>query len=54
MRFGYAVLARLGLFAAKPAAPDMFDLRLERIVARESDCPARAILFRPKPQPLQA
>ncbi|MEI6098025.1 MAG: hypothetical protein WCS20_06945 [Alphaproteobacteria bacterium] len=54
MRFGYALLAMFGIFAAKPTTPDMFDLRLERIVARESDRQARPILFRPKPQPLQA
>ena len=54
MKFGYAMLVRFGLFSRKPAAPDMFDLRLQRIGSRERNCTARPILFRPQPQLVQA
>jgi hypothetical protein len=54
MKFGYALLVRFGLFAPKPAAPDMFDLRLQRIGSRERNRQARPILFRPQPQLGQA
>ena len=54
MKFGYALLARFGLFAPKSEGPDAFDLRLQRIGSRERRRQARPILFRPQPQPLAA
>lgn len=54
MKFGYALLAKFGLFAAKPDQPDMFDLRLQRIGIRERNRQAHRALFRPQPQPHQA
>jgi hypothetical protein len=47
MKFGYALLARFGLFGRKAeAAPDLFDLRLERTRTREARRVARPVLFR--------
>ena len=54
MTYCYTLLAKFGLFAPKSAAPDMFDLRLQRIGNRERNRQARRVLFRPQPQPLQA
>ncbi|MBC7476637.1 MAG: hypothetical protein H7317_00905 [Pseudorhodobacter sp.] len=50
MKFGYALLARFGLFAPKFAGPDAFDLRLQRIGNRERYRQARPILFRQLPR----
>ena len=54
MRYGYALLARFGLFARKSEGPDAFDLRLQRIGARERYRQARAILFKGLPQLMEA
>ena len=50
MKFGYALLARFGLFAPKSEGPDAFDLRLQRIGSRECRRQARPVLFRLQPQ----
>jgi len=46
MKLGKALLDRLGLASRKVAAPDLFDLRLERIGVRERRCSVRAGVFR--------
>ena len=50
MKYGYALLARLGLFTQKSEGPDVFDLRLQRIGSRERQRKVRPILFKPPPQ----
>jgi hypothetical protein len=54
MKFGFALLARFGLFVPKTPGPDAFDLRLQRIGSRERRRQTRPILFRPQPQLLEA
>jgi hypothetical protein len=54
MKIGYALLAKFGLFAPKTQAPDVFDLRLQRIGTRERRCQTKPILFRPQPQLMAA
>lgn len=55
MEFGLHILARLGLFTRKTeAAPDAFDLRLQRIGTRERRLNARRALFKPKLAPAAA
>ena len=54
MKFGYALLAKFGLFVQKSAGPDAFDLRLQRIGSRERRCPSRRVLFRPLRQLMEA
>lgn len=55
MKFGYRLLARFGLFAKKPDAPDIFELRLQRIGTRERRLQANAHnLFRSLLVPLEA
>lgn len=54
MRIGRMLLQRFGLFAQKDHAPDVFDLRLQRIGTREARLHKRAALFRPGLQPLEA
>jgi len=46
MKLGKALFARLGLYSRKVEAPDLFELRLERIGVRERRCTARAGVFR--------
>lgn len=46
MKFGIALFARFGLFARKEAAPDLFDLRLQRSTTREQGREVQAALFR--------
>lgn len=54
MKFTRALLSRL--FARKPAvqAPDVFELRLQRIGRREHMRSVKPILFKPLPQLLEA
>ncbi len=55
MKYGYALLARFGLFAQKSEGPDAFDLRLQRIGSRERQRKVRAILlFKGLPQLMEA
>lgn len=54
MKFGKALLARFGLFARKEAAPDQFDLRLQRIGRRERVQMPHLALFRNQLSPLAA
>ena len=46
MKLGKALFVRLGLCSRKVQAPDVFDLRLERIGVRERRCSVRACVFR--------
>jgi|GEM_PF-1308187 hypothetical protein len=47
MKFGYALFAKFGLFTRKTdAAPDLFDLRLERTRTREARHEAQPMLFK--------
>lgn len=46
MKFGKALFARFGLFAQKQAAPDLFDLRLQRSSMREQRRTVQTALFR--------
>lgn len=46
MKFGLALFARFGLFARKEAAPDLFDLRLQRSSTREQRREVKSALFR--------
>lgn len=46
MKLGKALFARLGLFSRKTDAPDVFDLRLQRIGVRERQRSAQAGVFR--------
>ena len=46
MKLGKALFSRLGLYSRKVEAPDLFDLRLERIGLRERRCSARRAVFR--------
>jgi hypothetical protein len=47
MKFGYALFAKFGLFTRKiDAAPDLFDLRLERTRTREARHEAQPMLFK--------
>ena len=46
MKLGKSLFARFGLFARKVEAPDLFDLRLERIGVRERRCTVRRGVFR--------
>ena len=46
MKLGKALFVRLGLCSRKVQAPDVFDLRLERIGVRERRCKARPGVFR--------
>jgi hypothetical protein len=55
MEFGMQLLARFGLYNRKTeAAPDAFDLRLQRIGTRERRLSVRRSLFRSKPAPSAA
>ncbi len=54
MKYGYALLARFGLFTPKPAGPDAFDLRLQRIGTRERQRKVRRALFKGLPQLMEA
>ena len=54
MKYGYALLARFGLFTQKPQGPDAFDLRLQRIGTRERLRKVRPLLFKALPQLLEA
>ena len=54
MKYGYALLARFGLFTPKSVDPDAFDLRLQRIGTRERYRQARAVLFKGLPQLMEA
>lgn len=54
MKFGYTLLARFGLFAQKPEAPDAFDLRLARIGTRERRLQVRLHLFKGQLQLMEA
>jgi hypothetical protein len=46
MKLGKALFARLGFYSRKTEAPDMFDVRLERIGVRERRCTVRKALFK--------
>lgn len=55
MKFGYALLARLGLFSRKAeAGPDLFEMRLERTRTREARREAQPMLFKTRLSPLAA
>ena len=54
MKYGFAMLARFGLFAQKPQGPDAFDLRLKRIGVREMRRQVRPFLFRASPNLMEA
>jgi hypothetical protein len=46
MKFAHSLLARFGLFAQKSEAPDVFDLRLQRIRTRERRIQVRLPVFK--------
>ncbi len=54
MKYGFALLARFGLMSQKPAGPDAFDLRLQRIGSRERRVQVRHVLFKGLPQLMEA
>lgn len=54
MKFGFTLLARLGLIAQRSDDPDAFDLRLQRIGSRERRRQPRPVLFKALLQPLEA
>lgn len=46
MKYGIALIARLGLFAPKTEALDLFDLRLQRTRIREIRREVASVLFK--------
>lgn len=54
MKYAYALLARIRLFARKSEGPDAFDLRLQRIGTRERRRQVKPLLFRGLPQAQEA
>lgn len=55
MKFGKQILSRIGLSARKKEqAPDVFDLRLQRLGRREAQLILRRALFKQLLQPVAA
>lgn len=46
MKYGIALIARLGLYSPKDDAPDLFDLRLQRTRIREIRREVTSVLFK--------
>ena len=54
MKYGIALLARLGLQSKETKAPDAFDLRLRRLQLREAKRSAQQGLFKSQQSPQAA
>jgi hypothetical protein len=54
MQYGKALLQRFGLFAPKTETMDAFDMRLQRMEAREKRLVQKPILFKPSLQLAEA
>lgn len=54
MKYGIALIARLGWFSPKDETPDLFDLRLQRTRTREIRREVASLLFKSLRQPPEA